>query len=149
MSFDDEWAQLVAKTNQDRWGRPRLNPHNGGGGGSQGDLTVEQDDLGLVGREAHKLYTGLKAHGRHPVSASKTAATQLTGDNLSSGAALAKVAETWETQVDTLLESCAHISNHLDFSSRSYGQEEEKIKTGMRNTQGQLMSPSRISEYYR
>ncbi|SFK38713.1 hypothetical protein [Streptomyces pini] len=152
MSFDDEWAQLVAKASQERSAQTRLNRLDGGGGGDgggQGGLTVKQDDLGLIGRAAHGLHTGLKADGKHPVSAGKSAGTQLSGDNFTSGAALSKVAETWETQVGTLLEACAHISNHLDFSSRSYGAEEEKIETGMRNLQGQLMNPSRISDYYR
>jgi hypothetical protein len=150
MSFDDEWAQLVAKASQDRVAQTRLNQlDGGGGGGGQGGLTVKQDDLGLVGRAAHGLHTGLKADGKHPVAASKSAGTELTGDNFDSGAALTEVAETWGTQVSALMESCAHISNHLDFSSRSYGQEEEKIEAGMRDVQGRLMSPSRISEYYR
>ncbi|WP_410537690.1 hypothetical protein [Streptomyces sp. KL2] len=149
MSFDDEWAQLVAKASQDRAAQTRLNQLDGGGGGGQGGLTVKQDDLGLVGRAAHGLHTGLKADGKLPVTASKAAGTELTGDNFTSGAALTKVAETWETQVGTLMESCAHISNHLDFSSRSYGAEEEKIETAMRDQQGRLMNTSRISEYYR
>ncbi|MCI0386124.1 hypothetical protein [Streptomyces sp. CNQ085] len=150
MSFDEEWAQLVARAGQERSVRTRPNRlDGGGGGGGQGGLTVRQDDLKLIGRAAHGLHTGLKAGGRHPVPASRSAGIRLSGDNFTSGAALSQVAETWERQVGTLLEACAHISNHLDFSSRSYGAEEERIETGMRNLRGQLMNPSRISDYYR
>jgi hypothetical protein len=55
------------------------------------------------------------------------------------GGALAKAGEGWQRQVQVLLDACAQISNHLDYSVKSSKQEDQFIATQMR--------VSKISEY--
>ncbi|MGO4753282.1 hypothetical protein AB4212_32535, partial [Streptomyces sp. 2MCAF27] len=62
------------------------------------------DDLGRVGHAAYELYGGLRAAGGHAKVNSKAAGAELDKDRFATGAALTKVADTWQTQVDTLLE---------------------------------------------
>ncbi|MBW1601874.1 hypothetical protein JJV70_07070 [Streptomyces sp. JJ66] len=147
MSFDEEWAQIVANVQERQAAGMRLNTLDPGGG--SGDLTVHQDDLGRVGGAAYSLHGGVRAHAEHASQASRDAATHLTGDNFTCGSALSDVVDTWERQSSTLAEACAHISNHLDYSSKRYGEEEEKITTSMTTLDGELMNVSRISEFYK
>ncbi|MEV0262774.1 hypothetical protein AB0I49_15730 [Streptomyces sp. NPDC050617] len=149
MVFDTEWAQAkVRAAQQSSAARTRLNGTTTGDGGGQEDLIVAQDDLGVVGHSAHRLHGGLTAAGSHAKTASEDAGTELTGSHFTAGAALTKLSSTWDTQVKTLLEACAHISNHLDYSSKAYGAEDQKIATTMRDAQKKAMTPSRIAEYY-
>ncbi|MFJ3722845.1 hypothetical protein ACIPYQ_09780 [Streptomyces sp. NPDC090045] len=37
------------------------------------------------------------------------------------GAALSTVADKWHDQLGTLLDACAHISNHLDYTQNAQG----------------------------
>lgn len=153
MSFDGEWEQAKARAVRDGSPRTRLNQMpasgGGGGGGGEGTLVAVRDDLGRVGHAGYKLHGGLSAAGGHAKANSKAAGAELTGDHFATGAALTKVVDTWQTQVDTLLEACAHISNHLDYSSKRYGEDDAKIETGMHDIRKRLMTPSRIADYYR
>ncbi|MEU7044683.1 hypothetical protein AB0A77_27000 [Streptomyces varsoviensis] len=152
MPFDTEWAKAKAQAARDSsTARTRLDgatTGGGGGGGGGQDLVVVQDDLGAVGHSAYRLHGGLKAAGGHAKAASEGAGTELSGSNFTAGAALTKLSSTWDTQVKTLLEACAHISNHLDYSSTAYGAEDQKIATTMRDAGKKAMTPSRIAEYY-
>ncbi|MFI1338170.1 hypothetical protein ACH4U7_50560 [Streptomyces sp. NPDC020845] len=112
-------------------------------------LVAGHDDLGRVGHAAYELYGGLHAAGGHAKVNSKAAGAELDKDRFATGAALTKVADTWQTQVDTLLEACAHISNHLGYSTERYGDEDTTIATGLHDVHQRLMTPSRIAEYYR
>ncbi|WP_158104793.1 hypothetical protein, partial [Streptomyces milbemycinicus] len=114
-----------------------------------GALVVKRDDLGRVGHAAYELHGGLRAAGGHAKATSKAAGTDLTTDHFATGAALTKVADTWQSQVDTLLEACARISNHLDYSTKRYGDEDATIATGLHDAHKRLLIPSRIAEYYR
>lgn len=80
---------------------------------------VEDDDLGAVGHAANGLFSGLEPAGKHASAASESAGSSLKGDGFDTGAALSEVNKTWETQVKTLLQACAHISNHLDYTKKS------------------------------
>ncbi|MDT0543505.1 MULTISPECIES: hypothetical protein [Streptomyces] len=124
MSFDDEWQRAKA-------------------------LVAGRDDLGRVGHAAYRLHGGLRAAGRHAKVNSEAAGAELAKDHFATGSALTRLADTWQTQVDTLLEACAHISNHLDHSATRYREEDAKIETGMHDARRRLMTPSRIAEYYR
>lgn len=55
------------------------------------------------------------------------------------GAALAKAEEGWQGQLQVLVDACAQISNHLDYSVKSTKQEDHYIAA--------RMEVSKISEY--
>ncbi|MEU5613238.1 hypothetical protein AB0H03_31755 [Streptomyces sparsogenes] len=148
MSFDDEWERAKAWAMGDGPARMRVNHLVASDGGS-GTLAARRDDLGRVSHAAYKLHGGLRSAGGHAKANSKAAGAELTTDHFATGAALTRVVDTWQTQVDTLLEACAHISNHLDYSAKRYGEEDAKIESGMHDARKRLMTPSRIAEYYR
>ncbi len=50
----------------------------------------------------------------------------MKGD-FSIGGAMAHVAEKWESQVRSLLDECAHISNHLEYSKKTHADDEERF----------------------
>ncbi|RLU99301.1 hypothetical protein CTZ27_15270 [Streptomyces griseocarneus] len=148
VSFEDEWAQSKAEAARDGSVHTRLNMLPSPPGGYDADLEVSQFDLGKVAHAAHQLHGGLQAAGGHADKSSKAAGAELGGSHLASGPALTKLAGTWETQVKTLLEACAHISNHLALSAEMTTEHDEAIATGLRDAKRRLMTPSRIAEYY-
>ncbi|MFC7793088.1 hypothetical protein [Streptomyces cinereoruber] len=116
MAFEDEWAAEKAVVTM------RLNQADGGGPApakGSADYVVEDDDLGEIGHAAFGLFNGLESGGKHANAGSEAAGTSLKGDGFDCGAALSEVNETWERQVKTLLQACAHISNHLDYTKKS------------------------------
>ncbi|MFE7425704.1 MULTISPECIES: hypothetical protein [unclassified Streptomyces] len=134
MSFEDEWRAEKAAVAM------RLNQAGSGGGGGGGstsgkgsaDYVVVDDELGDIGHAAYGLFNGLESGGKHAQAASETAGTSLKGDGFDSGAAFAEVTKTWETQVKTLLQACAHISNHLDYTKSSNKAQDEWIAADLR-----------------
>ncbi|MFI7087497.1 hypothetical protein ACIBUR_28375 [Streptomyces anulatus] len=129
MSFDEEWGALKAAAAM------RLNQVGGSGGsGPKGsaDYVVNDDELGAIGSAAFKLFNGLEPTGKHAKAASETAGTSLKGDGLDTGAAFTEVIGTWDKQVKTLLQACAHISNHLDYTKASRKKDDEWIETQLR-----------------
>lgn len=152
MSFDDEWAS--AKTVA-----MRVN-NAGGDGGSKpkpgsADYVVEDDELGDIGHDAFGLFNGLESGGKHAAAASETAGSSLTGDGFVTGAALTEVKRTWETQVKTLLQACAHISNHLDHTKKSRAKDDDWIQAQLRIIgpvapgQDGAVTASQIDKYFR
>ncbi|MEU0273692.1 hypothetical protein [Streptomyces sp. NPDC006307] len=150
MSFDDEWAQAKAAAVM------RL---NGAPGGSakpgSADYVVHDDELGAIGHAAHGLFNGLESGGKHARAASETAGSSLKGDGFVTGAALSEVNTTWETQVKSLLQACAHISNHLDYTKASRKADDEWIGAQMRIVgpvvpgDDGAVPASQISKYFR
>ncbi|MFE7040431.1 hypothetical protein [Streptomyces atratus] len=153
MSFEDEWGAEKAAVAM------RLNQADSTGGSTpakgSADYVVVDDELGDIGHAAYGLFNGLESGGKHANAASETAGTSLKGDGFDSGAALAEVNRTWETQVKTLLQACAHISNHLDYTKTSSKADDDWIQAQMR-----IVGPvapgadasvpaSRINEYFR
>ncbi|WP_327374788.1 hypothetical protein OG393_12875 [Streptomyces sp. NBC_01216] len=112
----------------------RLNQLDGGGGsgggGAQqgGDLRVEQTDLAAVGDAAFKLYQRLDTDGDHAKASTQEAGTAMKRD-FALGPALTTVAEKWDNQVNTLLDACGHISNHLEYSKKTHADDEYWIAT--------------------
>ncbi|MFF3750007.1 hypothetical protein ACFYYH_06005 [Streptomyces sp. NPDC002018] len=133
MSFDEEWSQLKSDAADRSSSQTRLNQLDGGGGGPipEGDLKVTQSDLAAIGDEAFKLYRRLDTDGDHAKQSSYEAATAMK-DDFALGSALSTVTDTWNSQVDTLLEACAHISNHLDYSKNAHADDEYYIATRFR-----------------
>ncbi|MBW1597888.1 hypothetical protein [Streptomyces sp. JJ38] len=142
MSFDAEWAELRANA-QERHNATRLNGLDGEGGygGGQPDLVVHQDDLGAVGNAAFDLHgrfrkaADIQGAGRDGEGLSSTARAGLSLErhNFLSGRTLNITEATWKTKVDTLLQACAHISNHLDFSKKRHAEDEAHIEATMRH----------------
>ncbi|MEU9675332.1 MULTISPECIES: hypothetical protein [Streptomyces] len=126
MSFEQEWGELKAAAAM------RLNQAGGtDGSGPKGlvDLVVKDDELGGIGHAAFGLFNKLEPTGKHAKTASETASKGLTGDGFTTGAAFTEVIGTWEKQVKSLLQACAHISNHLDYTKKSRKADDEWIET--------------------
>ncbi|MEW1629971.1 hypothetical protein AB0387_21640 [Streptomyces sp. NPDC089173] len=137
MTFDEEWAEL--RTAAAERGAMRINGVPAEGGGAA-DLVVNRDDLGAIGNDAYDLRTRLSKEGDHARPATFDAAIALTNGNFTSGAAVLKVHDRWQTQLKTLLDSCAHISNHLDYTKAQHAKGEVKIV-------GDLTPISKLTEY--
>ncbi|MGV9575095.1 hypothetical protein ACWDRZ_00375 [Streptomyces sp. NPDC003509] len=139
MTFDQEWAEL--REAAARRSAMRLNsvPAEGGSGGS-GDLVVNRDELGAIGNDAYGLRTRLSREGDLARPTTHEAGVALTNGNFACGAAVLKVNDFWQTHLKTLLDSCAHISNHLDYTKAQHAKDEVKIE-------GDLAPISKLTEY--
>ncbi|MYR94240.1 MULTISPECIES: hypothetical protein [unclassified Streptomyces] len=139
MTFDEEWSELRAAAAERTAMRINGVPSEGGGGGTP-DLVVNRDDLGAIGNDAYDLRTRLSKEGDHARPATFDAAIALTNGNFASGAAVLKVHDRWRAQLKTLLDSCAHISNHLDYTKAQHAKDEVKVV-------GDLTPISKLTEY--
>ncbi|MFC8825277.1 hypothetical protein ACFT9I_07960 [Streptomyces sp. NPDC057137] len=157
-----EWDQLKAEAAEKQGMQLNQLPADPGGGGGnpsgvQGDLVVNQDDLGAVGNEAFKLHDHLGKQadiagaGMNKDGAGTTmqAAASLKSHNFALGPALETTVETWSAQLKTLLQACAHISNHLDYTKASHARDEEQIRASLRTDDGSAVPVSRINEYFK
>ncbi|MFF4187774.1 hypothetical protein ACFYZ9_31740 [Streptomyces sp. NPDC001691] len=106
-----------------------------------GDLVAHADDLGVIGADAYKLYEGFRRDGDHARAATFEAARALGAENFTSGAALMKVHDTWQSQYTALRDACAQISNHLDHSAALHAQDDARV-------QGSLTAVSVLSGYF-
>ncbi|MGW7525296.1 hypothetical protein [Streptomyces sp. NPDC054783] len=133
-SFDQEWAGLKTKA------RMRLDGVDPGGPSPSGaDLVVKYDDMGKIGHSAFLLHRHLSSAGSHAKSHAEAAAKSLKNDGFDMGAALAEADEGWQAQLQVLLDACAQISNHLDYSVKSSRRDDDFIAA--------QVSASKISEY--
>ncbi|MER5292952.1 hypothetical protein ABT382_12810 [Streptomyces pharetrae] len=141
MTFEQEWAELRAAAADRTAMQINSIPAEGGGGGAGGkDLVVSRDDLGAIGNDAYDLLGRLQKEGDIARASTFDAATALTNGNFVSGSAVLKVHDFWQTHLGTLLDACAQISNHLDYSKAQHAKDEAKI-------QGDLTRISVLSEY--
>ncbi|MFI8005339.1 hypothetical protein [Streptomyces sp. NPDC086010] len=143
MTFDAEWAALRAESTQRVDMRLNSIPADGGSGGggpSSADLAVNQDNLGAIGHDAYGLRTRLSKDGDHARPSTFDAAIALTNGNFTSGSALLKVHDRWNTHMKTLLDACAQISNHLDYSKAAHAKDDVQIG-------GDLISVSKLNDY--
>ncbi len=97
-------------------------------------------NLGAIGNEAYDLLGRLGKEGDIDHSSTFDAATALTNGNFVSGSAVLKVHDRWQTQLKTLLDACAQISNHLDYSKARHAKDEAKVE-------GDLKRISVLTEY--
>ncbi|MGW1031929.1 hypothetical protein ACWD4Z_07000 [Streptomyces antibioticus] len=125
----EEWEQAKAQVADQPATRMQLNqyPADQGGDGTQGDLVASQKDLQAVGKAAHDLFEDFTTYSGHARVASEAAAGGLKGEGFALGAALAHVTERWSEQTRTLLDACAHISNHLRFTKNQHAADESYI----------------------
>ncbi|MBN0047891.1 hypothetical protein JS756_28025 [Streptomyces actuosus] len=155
----DEWEQLKAQAAERQSTHMRLNqlPADGGGGGGGGDLVVHQDDLGAVGHDAHLLFEDVRKEadistagaGKDGAGSTAQAASALDTHNFATGAALHKTVEVWSSQLKSVLQACAHISDHLDYSRRLHAQDDARIGTVLRGSDGSTVSVSQLDEYFK
>ncbi|OIK06832.1 hypothetical protein [Streptomyces monashensis] len=130
----DEWEQLKADAQSRRQAgatHMQLNqlaaPDGGGGSSPRGDLTVRQKDLAGIGSAAHDLFNEFSGCSDYARLSSMKAAGGLRSEGFAIGAALDHVAERWIDQVQTLLDACAHISNHLRYTANQHAADESYI----------------------
>ncbi|MBV2353577.1 hypothetical protein KUM39_04255 [Streptomyces sp. J2-1] len=136
----DEWEQLKADAvtrGQDAGTRIHLDqlPGDlGGGAGTPaqtGDLRVEQTDLTKIGGAAHTLYNQLWDRGRLSNTGVDAAAGDLTRQGFALGAGLRHVSDKWDTQLKSLLDACAQISNHMQVTKKIHAGDEAYIARRM------------------
>ncbi|WP_328582183.1 hypothetical protein [Streptomyces sp. NBC_00370] len=142
MSFDKEWASARSTATDNVSMRLNSAPADSGGGGvSNANLDVNQDKLGTLGSAAYKLYDELKVVGNVAEQSTAEAAQMMTVSAFLTGAAMSTVHDTWDSQLRTLLDACANISNHLDYSASSHEKQEKKIQAAL--------GVSKIDEYFK
>ncbi|MFC9851374.1 hypothetical protein [Streptomyces prasinus] len=139
MTFEQEWAELREAAAKRTAMQINGIPTDGGGGGGK-DLVVNRDDLGAIGNDAYDLLGRLAKEGDIARSSTFDAATALTNGNFVSGSAVLKVHDLWQTHLKTLLDACARISNHLDYSKAQHAKDEAKVE-------GDLTRVSVLTEY--
>nr|WP_282697497.1 hypothetical protein [Streptomyces sp. CC208A] len=132
MSFEEEWGELK-RAAAERQSHMRLNQLPAAGGGAVGtaNLSVNQDNLGAIGNAAYALHGRLIKDGNHARTTTEEAATAMSSSSFRTGAAMTTVQKTWNSQLRTLLDACAHISNHLDYSVAQHAKDEEDVKTSL------------------
>lgn len=158
MGFDEDWATIVSASRDRQAAGTRLNSAGpeGAGSGSM-NLVVTQDDLGAVGHEAYVLHEQLRegadivgvGSGKNGEGSTVQAANELSSRHMTMGSELLTTLSVWDSQVKTVLQMCAHISNHLDYSKRSYAQNDKRIEDSLRHRDGTAVSVSEISTYVR
>ncbi|WP_330300364.1 hypothetical protein [Streptomyces sp. NBC_00503] len=127
----------------------------GGGGGT--DLVVNQDDLGGVGHEAFVLHGRLQKQAdiagagidQGGSGSTMQAAAALKTSGFALGGELETTMSVWTSQVKTVLQACAHISNHLDYSKKAHAEDDAAIAASLRNRDGSAVPVSRIAEYFK
>ncbi|MGW4669820.1 hypothetical protein [Streptomyces sp. NPDC004324] len=154
----DEWEKLKADAARRSTTHMRLNqvPADPGGGGGA-DLVVNQDDLGAVGHEAFVLYgelhrtTDIAGAGADKAGAGSTmqAAAALKAHGFETGAALELTVEVWTSQAKSVLQACAHVSNHLDFSKKLHAEQDAEIGAVLRGRDGSAESVSELDKYFK
>ncbi|TGA85690.1 hypothetical protein [Streptomyces sp. MZ04] len=156
----DEWERLKAEAGDRDTTRTQLNglPATGvSGSGDQYDLVVEKDDLGLVGHEAFMLHDHLRKQAdiagagadRTGTGSTMQAAATLKGNGFAMGEELATTVEMWTSQVKAVLQACAHISNHLDFSKKLHAENDAWVEAAIKGRDGSAIPVSRLHEYFK
>jgi hypothetical protein len=148
-----EWEQLKKTAAE----RIQLDSASSGGGVPEDGIMVYQDDLGAVGSEAFRLHTELKAKAdlagmgtdKHGDSSTAQAAAALKKQGFAMAAALDKTLKTWSVQVKTVLQACANISNHLDYTKKLHAHEDMKIAADLRGADGLSLPASRLNKYFK
>ncbi|MFE2424236.1 hypothetical protein [Streptomyces hokutonensis] len=154
----EEWEQLKADAARRGSAHMRLDqlPAGVGGRGAGGDLVVHQDDLGAVGHEACILHDQLRQRvdiagagsGRSGSGSTTQAGEELKGSGFAMGAALVTTVAVWTSQVKSVLQAVAHISNHLDYSKKLHARDDAQISAEIRGRDGSVTSVSSLSRYF-
>ncbi|QBJ91282.1 hypothetical protein D0Z67_13945 [Streptomyces seoulensis] len=138
-----EWENAKAGAREARESRTRLNGV-GAAGTDDHDLVVHQDDLGGVGHEAFVLHGELKKKAdiagagldKDGSGSTMRAAATLKSHHFGLGGELETTVEIWTSQVKHVLQACAHISNHLDYTKKRHTAEDAKIVADLSGRSG-------------
>ncbi|MFF8833530.1 hypothetical protein [Streptomyces sp. NPDC015131] len=126
----DEWEQLKSSAAEKQSTGMRLNglppEDRPNAGGPQGDLHVDQQDLAKIGDHAFGLYNRLWKEAR--VTSTDATGTDLTSQGFALGQALQHVSTRWDKQLGSVMDACALISNHLDFTKNAHAGDEIHIE---------------------
>ncbi|MEV4332533.1 hypothetical protein AB0K02_18670 [Streptomyces sp. NPDC049597] len=122
----DEWEQLKASAAANGSAQMQLNglppEDRPNAGNPQGDLEVHQQDLAKIGDHAFKLYNRLWKEAR--VTSTDSAGTDLDSQGFALGKALQHVSTRWDKQLGSVMDACALISNHMDFTKNAHAGDE-------------------------
>ncbi|PKW10438.1 hypothetical protein SAMN05428944_2374 [Streptomyces sp. 1222.5] len=136
----DEWEQLKSDALTRQQGgttHMRLNqlPSDPGGSAAApsqtGDLKVTQHDLTKIGGQAHTLYNHLWDKARLSNTSVDSAAGDLTKQGFALGAGLSHVSIKWDSQLNSLLDACAQISNHMQVTKKIHAGDDAYIQRQM------------------
>ncbi|MFF2774949.1 hypothetical protein ACFVU3_08575 [Streptomyces sp. NPDC058052] len=133
----DEWNQLKAEASGASSTRMQLNrvPDEQDGKSlstnSQGDLKVVNEHLAKIGDHAFGLYNRLWREGRVAEATTDSAASDLSGQGFDLGGALSHVSIRWASALADLMDACAHISNHMDYTKNAHAGDEIFIERRM------------------
>ncbi|MEV8537388.1 hypothetical protein [Streptomyces sp. NPDC051572] len=154
----EEWEHLKADAAQRGSAHIRLNqlPADRSGGSGTGDLVVHRDDLGAVGHEACILHDQLRQRvdiagagsGKSESGSTMQAGEELKGSGFAMGPALVTTVSIWTSQVKSVLQAVAHISNHLDYSKKLHAQDDTQISAEISGRDGSAMSVSNLNGYF-
>ncbi|MGW2836857.1 hypothetical protein ACWCWD_03545 [Streptomyces sp. NPDC001493] len=156
----NEWEQIKSEVGEQRSTAMRLNQlpaDQSAGGGGAGDFVAHQDDLGAVGHEAFVLHSQLGKQAdiagagmdKDGAGSTMQAAATLKTHNFTLGTTLEKTVSVWDGQVKSLLQACAHISNHLDYSKALHADDDALIAASLRQGNGEEIPVSRLNEYFK
>ncbi|MER6343388.1 hypothetical protein ACWC10_03055 [Streptomyces sp. NPDC001595] len=156
----DEWDRLKTQARGDDATGMRLNQYPADQGGvraNSADLVAHQDDLGAVGHEAYILWDELRTAAdiagagvdKGGEGSTTRAASSLTAHGFGMGAGLARTEEIWTSQVKSVLQACAHISNHLDHSRKLHAADDARIGTQAAAVGGGELTVSELSKYFK
>jgi hypothetical protein len=160
MAAWDEWERLkdeaARRASEDHAMRLNQLPADQGAGAGGDDLRAHQGDLGAVGHEAFLLHDDLRTvgdlagagAGADGEGSTWRAAAALTSRELTTGRALMTTLEIWTSQVRTVLQATAHISNHLDHSKKIHAQDDAEIGAVLRQRDGSAVSVSELDKYF-
>ncbi|WP_225823248.1 hypothetical protein [Streptomyces naphthomycinicus] len=154
----DEWEKLKREAADGETPHTQLDQlaASGGAGRSDQHLVVHQDDLGAVGHEAHELHIALREQAdiegmgsdKQGTGGTMQAANEFRGRGFAMGPALAQSVRTWTDQVDSLLQACAAISNHLDYSRKTHAHDDAVIAATLKQADGSAVPVSELSKYF-
>ncbi|MFJ9110208.1 hypothetical protein [Streptomyces sp. NPDC102283] len=134
----DEWDQLKTEALERQQAgatHMQLNQYAGDSGpgpapttpGSTGDLNVNQQGLSKIGSHAHTLYDQLWDQARLDSTSVDKAASDLASQGFALGSGLQHVSNRWSTQLNSVLDACAHISNHMQVTKKIHAGDEAYI----------------------
>ncbi|MCG8964749.1 hypothetical protein [Streptomyces sp. CL12-4] len=132
----NEWEQLKADALQRQQGSAHMQLNQADGGAppmptSYGDLKVANDGLTKIGTAAFELYDQLWSKARVAVPTSDSAATDLSKQGFALGAGLKHMSTRWDEQLKSLMDACAHISNHMRVTKKVHDGDEGYIQRQM------------------
>jgi hypothetical protein len=134
----EEWDQLKGEALQRQQGM-QLNqyPADAGPAGAPplpsetGDLRVTQQDLAKIGSHAHTLHNQLWDRARLDNTSVGKAAGDLSTQGFALGSGLQEVYNQWSKQLDSVLDACAQISNHMQVTKKIHAGDEAYIHRQM------------------